>query len=74
MTHLGSVCGIISITESGGMVYWQAFCRKETARPSLCPEKEASRPVVPKLGLKTHYIEITRAPTKNADSNYPLQI
>ena len=32
---------------------------QERDRPIHSPEMEASRPVVPKLGLKTHYIEIT---------------
>lgn len=74
MTHLCSVCSIISIMQPDSMVYWQAFCRKEIAIPILCPEMGASRPGIPKLSLKTHYMEITWAPTKNAGSNHPPQM
>lgn len=33
MTHLGSVCSIISVTQAGRMAYWQALCRKEKPGP-----------------------------------------
>lgn len=57
MIHLDSICCIISVTWPGCGAYWQALCSKETARAIHCPETGPARPVVPKPGLRTHYVE-----------------
>lgn len=58
VTHLRSLCGVISTTQPGCMAYWQALCSKGTALSAPCPVTGPSRPLVPISESPEHLLKM----------------